>query len=193
MGNLFASFTENMPSYNEVQEALQLATEKSYNHWVHHDLFTWKWWMLLAALIVPWVIWCKIADRRRFSEQFQLGLLWIVVSVGLDVSGVNLNLWSYPDRLVWFFPPLIPADLATIPVAYMIAFQFFRGWKSYAIANLVLAACFSFVIEPLFIRLGILEMKHWTHWYSFLLFSLIGIFIRRFVLYINSKTERAGV
>lgn len=184
--------SENIPTYDEVREALQLASDKSFTHWYNHDLFTWKWWMLLSALFLPWLIWWRTVDRKRLPELFQLGLLWSVVSIVLDVSGVNLNLWSYPDRLVWFIPPLIPADLSVIPVTYMLSFQLFREGKSFVIANLILAASFSFVIEPLFTWLGTFEIDRWSHLYSFICFTLLGFLIRWIVLYIKSKTKTAG-
>lgn len=178
----------NSPTYNDLVKVRIKLKEVGLQHWIYDDLFTWHWWFLLFSTVIPWIIWYIFRDKKNTYEQLSYGLLWVVISSTLDVIGVDLILWGYPDKLLPMVPPLFPADVAVIPVLFMFVFQFATKFKTYLISSIGVSACFSFIFEPLFIRGNMFVLHRWNHIYSFfgfLLFSLIIYYIIKKLAPIN--------
>ncbi|MBA1334925.1 MAG: hypothetical protein HPY66_0546 [Firmicutes bacterium] len=95
------------------------------------------------------------------------GLLISTIVTVLDEVGCQLNLWEYRFDLEPLFPRLIPMNFTMLPVWYMLIYQYFTKWKPFITANIVSAAIFTFIGEPLFVMLGIYELIKWKHIYSF--------------------------
>ena len=66
-----------------------------FEHWCRFELFSFQFWLLLAMLIIPWIIWVRLADKKRLAEIFIYGLLVMTVVTFLDEFGCQLNLWEY--------------------------------------------------------------------------------------------------
>jgi hypothetical protein len=173
------------PSYEDVKQAREVLKEVSTSHWLSHDLLSWQWWLLLAATIVPWIIWLKVRDKDRTFEIFSYGLTWGMISSVLDVIGGEMIFWGYPNKLLPMVPPLFPADITVIPVSYMLTYQYSKTYKSYLGYCLIVSAMFAYVLEPLFIKSGMFILHKWKHTYSF-----IGFFILSQLIYwmINKLT-----
>jgi hypothetical protein len=170
------------PTFEDVKKARESLKDVSTRHWLHDDLFTWKWWLLLAATILPWLIWLKFRDKNRTFEILSYGLVWATFASLLDVIGGDMILWGYPDKLLPMVPPLFPADITVIPVSFMFIYQFAKTLKFYMVFSLLLSACFAFIIEPLFIKGGMFALHNWTHTYSF-----IGFFVLSQIIYFIIK------
>lgn len=165
----------NYPTFEEVKRARERLRDVSAEHWLHNDLFTWQWWLLLGATIIPWVLWGIVRDKERTFEILSFGLLWACIASITDVIGGELVLWGYPDKLLPMVPPLFPADISVIPVSFMLVYQYAKTFTSYMVYSVILSACFSFIIEPLFIKLGMFALHNWTHTYSFIGFVVLSI------------------
>lgn len=172
----------NYPTYEDVKEARETLRDVSFSHWYHHDLFTWKWWLLVGATLIPWIIWVKLRHKDRTFEILSYGLLWATIASVTDVIGVDMILWGYPDKLLPMVPPLFPADITVIPVFFMIMYQYTKTLKAYSVFSLVLSGCFSYIIEPLFIKGEMFALHNWTHTYSF-----IGFFVLSQIVYFIIK------
>lgn len=167
-----------VPSYENVLEIRKLFADIGFQHWYHDDVFTLGWWFLLISATLPWYIWWKLVDKKRIFEIFSYGLVWGIFSVLFDVVGADFILWGYPDKLLPNIPPLLPADLTVIPVSYMLAYQYCSSWKAFSIVNVLLAALFSYVIEPIFKLFNFIELHKWNHTYSFIGFIICTIAIK---------------
>jgi hypothetical protein len=75
-------------SYEDVQKARKTLSDESFQHWIHYDLLTWKWWILLILTIVPWFIWFKIVEKKRVHEILAFGLIISILAVLLDTIGL---------------------------------------------------------------------------------------------------------
>lgn len=164
-----------MVSFDQIQNVRHQLRELAFSHWQTDDVFTWKWWFLLIVSITPWFIWIKLIDRKRLFEILTFGFLFGLCASTLDVAGVDLLLWTYPDKLFPLFPPLFPADFTIIPIGYMAAYQFCRSWKSYLWVNAVLAFLFAYIFEPLFGYANLFKLLKWAHTLSFIGFFLLGL------------------
>lgn len=149
------------------------------DYWMEYDLFKPHWWLLLAASIIPWFLWGKIVDKKRLNEIIIYGLIWIIVAIVLDEIGATLGFWEYPRSFLSLVPPLLPADLTVIPIAFMLIFQFYPKGKSYLIGVLIVAFTFSFIIENIFMMFDLFrDAPGYEHVYSFPVFVLLAYFIK---------------
>ncbi|NHM30763.1 CBO0543 family protein [Neobacillus terrae] len=160
------------PSFDKIHSKHTELEKMENQYWQNHDLFSFQWWLLLLVLIVPWIIWVKFVDRKRIKEILLFGVLLIILIGLMDDIGVNLSLWSYPYKLTYLVSRLSAVDYGMIVVMHMFIYQKFKKWKSFLIANAVLAAIFAFIFEPISVRLGIYKLDNWKYIYSFPIYIL---------------------
>ncbi|HBC94648.1 MAG TPA: hypothetical protein DCZ10_17560 [Pelotomaculum sp.] len=179
------------PSFEEVIELQNKAIEMQYQHWLHKELGTFQFWLLLLVLVVPWLLWWKYADKKRLVEILLYGFMVLTVATVLDEVGCQLNLWEYYYDIEPYFPRLIPLNYSALPVSFMLIYQAFPTWRKFVIAHTALAAVFAFICEPFLIWLKIYKTFQWEHIYSFPLYIIIPIFLRWLVLFIAGKQQQA--
>ncbi|WML39562.1 CBO0543 family protein [Neobacillus sp. OS1-2] len=178
------------PSYDEIRNIEYKLGQMKHEYWIHHDLFSFQWWVLLFVLIFPWIFWLRYVDKKRITEIVLFGSLLMLLVELLDDIGINLHLWSYPYQLFQLIPRLTPIDNGIIIVAHMFVFQFFEKWKSFLIANLVMATIFTFIFEPITVWLNIYKLEHWKYVYSLPIYIIKAGFIKWVVeRLINIKNE----
>ena len=177
------------PPYEEVLRARQLLSDVSYQHWLHDEFLTWKWWLLLALTVLPYFVWWRIADKRRLHELLLYGLLMGMLAVITDDIGTQLLWWSYPDKLLQMVPPLFPADIVLVPVAFMTLSQYVSGpfWR-FLVANALLGALLAYVGEPIFIALEFYRLHTWRLSYSFAWYIVAAVTARAIVRATRART-----
>lgn len=165
-------------SFEEIIEIQNKSIEAQQQHWLNNELFTFQFWLLIVILIIPWLIWWKLVDRKRLMEILVYGLLVHTLVTVLDEIGCQLNLWEYRYDIEPLFPRLIPINFTALPIVYMFLYQYFNKWKYFLAANVIAAAIMSFIIEPIFVWLDIYELFGWKHVYSFPIYIIIAIFFK---------------
>ncbi|RXT00978.1 CBO0543 family protein [Ammoniphilus sp. CFH 90114] len=165
-------------TYQDLLDAREKLSEITYTFWLEHDLFTWRWWFLLAMLIIPWLIWWRFWDKARFKTIAIAGLIAMTLAVFFDDLGVNTMSWSYPYQLVRVAGRLNVIDVTVIPIMFMILYQYFSKWKGYFIALLVAGAFGGYVGEPFLKWLDLYHKLDWTKWQSALSYIGIGIMVK---------------
>ena len=148
-----------------------------------------RWWLLFVSIFFPWVIWWKAVDEERLFEILSFGLFWAAMATWLDLLGTTYDMWSYPFKLNPHITTLFPADVAVIPVMYMLLYQYGSNLKSYIAGSMVVAIIFSFIFEPLFVQLHMLDLKTWSHTKSVFSFFLLAV-ITRAIFYILVKFKK---
>ncbi|GAB6158572.1 hypothetical protein JCM39194_17720 [Desulfotomaculum varum] len=147
-------------------------------HWLHHDLLTLQFWLLIILLIAPWIIWYKLIAKKRLCEILLFGMIVSIIATTLDEFGCQLNLWEYVYDIEPLFPRLIPVNFTVLPVSYMLLYQYFKSWRSFLAAGFVMSALFSFLAEPVLVWIGIYQMLHWKHTYSFPIYIIIAVLVK---------------
>jgi hypothetical protein len=169
----------HIPTFEELEQLREQYNQQAFQNWMHVDLFTLNWWLLLMMLVVPWVIWWKLADRSRLADLSIYGMLIGLFSTLICIIGYDLKLWGYPSRLVSFLmPPLFPIVLTVLPVMYMLVYQYFLTRIQFVIASLVMSAFAAFVAEPVFVHMGMYVEYHWNHGYSFPIYFIMAVGFR---------------
>jgi hypothetical protein len=169
---------ENNPTFDQVLAAQNISIQFQIQHWLKHELFTPQFWLLIIILIIPWLLWWRWVDKKRLLEIIIYGLIMSTLVTILDELGCQLNLWEYRYDIEPLFPRFIPMNCTLLPVLYMLIYQYFSEWKSYLIANMALAAIFTFVGEPLLKVINIYVLLKWEHIYSFPIYILLALLVK---------------
>jgi hypothetical protein len=169
---------------------------ESYKHWLSQELFTFPWFFNIAFLIVLYIVWIKIVDKQRLQELILFGALLSVASVLVDTIAVTIGLWEYKVSIFPISPAPFPFDYTVLPIFYMTVMQYTSTWRGYLIGSLVSASVFSFIIEPVYIWLGIKVFYHFNYFYMFVLVLAVTITIKAIYNWIVSidlsqKTDKS--
>ncbi|HWP96063.1 MAG TPA: CBO0543 family protein [Syntrophomonadaceae bacterium] len=166
------------PGFSRVLELKSQADQAQLANWLYDDLHKWTWWLNLIAVILPIIILWKVMDRKRFLQILVFGFLTAMVSTFFNTLGIALMLWDYPDRFLPISPRLFPVDFVALPFLYMLVYQYYLNWKDFVIANTILAAVLSFVLEPVLVWLNLYELITWRYYYSFPIYIVMPIAAR---------------
>jgi hypothetical protein len=164
------------PSFKQVNEARKAFISAYHQYWLEHSLFTWQWWFLLITAVGFWITWWILVDKTRIHTILNFGLILAIISIILDMLGMNYNAWAYPIRLYWaFIPPLLPYDLTYIPITYMLTYQRYgNSFVKSLIAFTIVSVFPSFMAESFMQWIGVYQVYNWKHIYSFLIYVLIA-------------------
>jgi len=163
------------PTDEELAEMVRQLTRARLDNYLGHQFGTWRWWILVALLIVPWFIWYKLADKKKIVELVMFGLIVMVFTITLDELGFELSLWNYPYEVFPMFPRLTSIDYTVLPIIFTLVYQYFPTWKSFFRALAVVAFVFAFVIEPFLVYLNFYVLIKWMYWYSFVVYLIMGL------------------
>jgi hypothetical protein len=178
---------ENMQRARELTTALvQTNMERFFKY---GGFLSPQWWLLLAFLIVPWLIWLKVVDKNRKLEIVVVGLFVAIVTKLLDLVGYNLNFWDYPIQIIPLVPEAFSFDLSMIPVAYMLLYQYFKTWKSYCIGLVCMSVVYAFIGEPFCNWIMIVVYIKWKYIYSVVYYIVVGITIKAIVQDLKGRKE----
>ena len=163
------------PLLDEIMRLRIELRDMFFKHYIDRELFSPTWWLTVGLLIVPLVVWWKMADRRKFLELCVFGLLVNVAASFLDVAGSEYVLWDYPVHTLPQLSLLIPVDYVIVPVVGMMIYQRFPKWKGFLIACTVASSVMSFLGEPFAVFIGLYKLILWRYEYSFPIYILIFI------------------
>lgn len=134
--------------------------------WTANVLFSWRWWLKVAMMILPWIFWLLVRKKNSSDRLLYAAFFIMAVSIYLDELGANLGLWFYPSNIQPFVPGNTAYNISMLPVGTMLFIQWFPKVKPVYKA-LVFAAIGAFVSEPLMVWLGMYRNVSWQYWYSF--------------------------
>ncbi|HEY0829273.1 MAG TPA: CBO0543 family protein [Bacilli bacterium] len=153
-------------TFKDVEKVHTKFNELSQQHWEENVFLTWRWWSLLAFLIVPWVIWWKLVERNRKQELLVYGFSVSLLAFTLDSIGSNLDLWEYPYTLFHGLPLLFALNISFLPVSLMLIYYYFTSFKRFLIANVIAAFVFALGGQQIFEWMGFYNLHNWRHIYS---------------------------
>lgn len=169
---------------------IRLLEDKLYhlelNGWLKNEFLTWEWWILVVFLVVPWVIWAKLVKRDIILEILLFGTVIILTTTLLDVVGVQYSFWDYPIALLPIIPRAFAFDFSMVPVAYMLLYQYFRTWKSFILAQIIMALTYAYIGEPFCEWVKLVYYLEWRYRYSFIYYIILGIVTRALILKLAS-------
>lgn len=163
---------------------------RSYDHWISEELFSFPWFFNLVFLIVLYIIWVKIVHKNRLKDLLLYGSLLSVASVLVDTIAVTIGLWEYKVSIFPLSPAPFPFDYTVLPIFYMIVLQYTSTWRGFLTGAVIAAAVFSFIVEPIYIWLGIKVFYRFNYFYMFILVLAITVAIKVIYNWINGIEVR---
>jgi len=155
--------------------------------WIENIVFTWHWWFDVLLAVLPWILWLIVHDRKNTHSLLYAGLFTMLAAAMLDKVGVTQGGWNYNTLLLPYLVEYLPWDLTVMPVTAMLFYQFFpriNPWLKGAAFALVAA----YVVEPIFMWIGIYEPTGWQHHYSLSIYFLI--YMIGYKLYASSARKK---
>ncbi|WP_018249280.1 CBO0543 family protein [Orenia marismortui] len=172
----------NQKAFEEIIRLNKMIDNVAQEYWLKSVLYTPQWWLLIFMLLIPFFILWKLIDRNRLQEVLLYVSLMSLISIILDWIGLQMILWAYPYQLFPATHPLLnPFNLSFLPITYALVYQYFYKWKQFLIALIISSFIASFVLEPLFTKVGIYVLINWKYYYSFPIYVGMGIGMKYFV------------
>ena len=150
---------------NSLYEQLYNTHVEFFDFWKSNILFTWRWWIAVSFIVLPWIIWLFIRKKESTDRLLYVALFVMVFSSALDDIGLTMNLWHYPIMVFPLMPEFITFDISVLPVATMLFIQYFPRVSPY-IKAVIYSVISSFIFEPLNVKLGFYVKTHWEYYYS---------------------------
>lgn len=166
-----------MAGTNRIMELQQELLALRISDW-QEKVFSLQWFFIIFLIVVPWITWWKLVNKKYIAEILSFGLLIMVTASLLNEVGLQLQLWRSPYSLLpvphrWFAPAY-----SYLPVTFMLIYQYSRTWKSFTIMTVALSAITAFVFQPILTWLGIHIFIKWNYFYSFLTLIAEGLGMR---------------
>ena len=180
---------EFFPSAQYVRELENTLAYYRYLHWIKYEYLSLPWAVLtfITALVI--ILWLKLVDRKNIIEILLFGVLVAITGVTLDEFGYEYRLWRYNYHLIAQFPHILWVHLFILPICYMFIYQYYPKWNSFLKVMLISAAGFAFVAEPVLEVMGYYELLKWYFYYSFPLYTLIGVLYKGAIQWLKKIAE----
>ncbi len=142
------------------------------------EIFSPIWWLSVALIILPMILWWRIVNKKRLLEICVFGLLTNIIATFLDIGLSDHMMWEYPVRVLPQVALFLPVDYVIVPVTGMVLYQKFHAWGKFFLASTAASALMSFVGEPLAVRIGMYELFEWKYIYSFPIYIAIYMIVK---------------
>lgn len=145
--------------FNHLVEMQKELTKGSINYWNQYSSYgDWHFWFLVALTILPLIVLFLFIDRKRM---FQLGFFGFSVHIlhsYIDIAAVHLGKWTYPYKLIPFYPISFALDASVIPVTFMLVYQWtLNHKKSFYLYAPMVAFFFAFIAKPFLVAIKITQ------------------------------------
>ena len=147
--------------------------------WLRDMLFTWRWWLSLAFLVVPWIIWVIVRKKDSTERLLLAGAIVAFLSLFVEQMGASMGLWWYGSKLIPVPTESVPLSISLLPVGTMLMLQYKPETNPWLKA-VIFGVGTSFVGLPLIRWLHMYEFKNWNYFYSFIItfvFYLVANYI----------------
>ncbi len=164
--------------------------QSSFQNWSSNEVFTFGWFLILAVIVITYIVWLKLLDRKRATQLLLLGSLAAVAYSLNSVILGGFGLAFYTIRLFPTHDSFFISSITLAPIIIMLVQQYTSSWKGYILWSVVGFAFLDFVIFPVYVAVGILEFHNWNVFYHFLVLFAISILVRLTFLWITGSQQR---
>ena len=158
--------------------------------WLNQELFSLKWWGVIAFIIFSYVLWFSLLDKRRFTQILLFGSLMTVGVSIFDAFGAGFNFWTDETHVLPMTPSYLLYSMTVIPTYYMLVYQYSPNWKRFVLWNTVAAGVISVIFLPVLVALDIMNFHNWIPLYHFPFNFIFGLVARK-VMLVTLEGEKA--
>ncbi|MEH7237996.1 CBO0543 family protein [Bacillus sp. JJ1562] len=174
--------TSHLEQFEKAVKLREESTQTFIDAWKEYFVFySFEFWLIVAIFLVPLIILYFKIDRSNILLIGFFGYSINFIGSMINLFGVNRAFWNYPIPMIPAAPS-IAYDTSLVPVTFMFIYQWsLNKNKNYFILALLASIIFSFLVEPLFIRMNLFKLYPGiTHVHRF--FCFIGISIIAWVI-----------
>jgi hypothetical protein len=186
---MFSKITD-IPKDVNIQKQL---TDMHVQQWLKNDVLHFRWWTLIALIIVILVVWWIMLDKSRMLEICLFVTLSTIIILGINEYGEELTLWDYQTDIIPIFPPLSSINLFALPLIYSLVYQHFNQKKRFIWATIIISAAICLIVEPVLSWGGFYHLLHWRYYFSIPIYAVMAISVRAIVLKIYQIKEKNKV
>lgn len=177
--------------YEEIIKLKEQLHDIFLEHYNEREIFSLTWWISIALIIIPIIIWWKVADKKRLLELIVYGLLVNVLATFLDVGLSDHMLWEYPVRVIPQTALFLPVDYIILPVIGAVLYQKYPKWPAFLLACTIAGAFMAFVCEPFAVYIHMYRLITWRYIYSFPIYAAIYVLAKFITEKAVAKTKSA--
>lgn len=181
-----------MPAASEIPKSVIDQSKLSAEHiddWLKTDVFHARWWILVGIVLISFITWLILLDKSRLKETILFAAITTIIILALNEDGEELILWDYPTDIIPIFPPLTSVNLLMLPLAYSLAYQYFKTRWRFTWAVLIITAVLCFAIEPLLSLGDLFKLLNWQYWWGYPFYAASALAVRA-VIKAAVKTEQ---
>lgn len=156
-----------------------------------HDITTGLYWANIAFIVLYYIAWYRLTDKRRLVDLMFYGSLIAVARGLIDLFGVTAGLWVYKYRILPLSPSVFMQDWTIMPLTYMLVQQYSPNWRQFFLWNAVGTGLISFVIMPIMVYFKILTFMYWNYVYTFLVMYITAALMRAAFYLVVQVQEKA--
>jgi hypothetical protein len=180
------------PLLDEIIARKKELHELFMKHYLEQELFSVNWWISVALLTLPLIIWWRTVDRKRLREIMIFGFACNMIATLLDILLSDYVMWEYTVTILPQISMLTPVDYAIVPTVGMYLYQRFPKWGAFLLASAVASAVMTFLCEPLAVSLHLYRLLKWEYVYSFPIYIAMYAAIKFFTHRVMRAEGTAG-
>lgn len=110
-----------------IHQSIKKLNSEYITLWMDDMFLTWRWWLNVAILLVPWILWFIFRKKESTNRLMLAGLFVFFFTSVLDSVGVAFGLWYYTNTpLPYIHTFYLPWDFSMFPVSIMFLLQYKR-------------------------------------------------------------------
>ena len=157
MENVECMGKEQLGEFNHLVEIQKELTTMEIKYWNQYSSYNdWHFWFMVVLFILPLIVLFLFIDRRRM---FQLGFFGYgihILQTDVDIVTTHLGKWTFPYKLIPFYPISFTLDASFIPVTFMLVYQWtLNHKKNFYLYAMIPALFFSFMARPFLVAINI--------------------------------------
>jgi hypothetical protein len=142
------------------------------------DISTPKYWGIVATIIIAYIVWYRLTDKKRLAYLLFYGSLVTVMTSLIDLYGTTAGLWYYKVRLAPFLTSVFLRDWTLVPLTYMLVQQYSPNWRQFFIWNAVGTFFLTVIVVQILSVLDIVQLMKWTYLSGFITSYLVAALSR---------------
>lgn len=170
--DLEMTFQEGLNQVDKAHQLIVQANEMITDATLHAFLFTWKWWISAAMLIVPWILWIIFRKKESTARLLFASFIVMLLSSTLDSVGVDYGKWSYPIKVIPLPTISYSFRYSLLPVLVMFFLQFKPSFSPF-IKAIIFGGLGAYIGIPIMAMLDLYKKIDWAYTYSFFILTVM--------------------
>lgn len=112
--------------------------------WLKQEFLTFEWFFTLFVVIVCYLLFFYLVDKKRIVEILLYGSLVAVAYVVYDAIGTFFGFWAVKIAISPVYPNFFGSSLTVAPLIAMILYQYKSPWNSFLRWSILFSGLFIF-------------------------------------------------